>query len=393
MPGMVQFGDRVYNLKDAREFRFIPKGDDWPTADRVEVSFDRGALVVVKGDDAMRLWAWLEMGCGTRSLPIKDGAPTLPSPSRPLIVEEEANPDPTGQHSPPCFARPTQAQADAAEAEAFVSLDHWDACSASRSSTAGRPVYAGLILSSVNGLAALVWIAGDPISGFDLGCQFYLPQAAVDRPENHGVPYRDWAEKGLVTLTPGDEIDHAWIRSDVNDLAAGHDLVKLAVDPYNAWKLVSELRDQDGLPVEHLRQDFPSLTTPTKSLVRLVQKGRIRHGGNPILRWCVNNAVTLQDGAGGLKISAKASHGPVAGVSALVNAIAAVRGPKPQVKKPGLSPESRRIVSQIVEGAAGRVTKDRLNALRSAVDGQAEISRMLETIVEKLAETMPRDLS
>lgn len=326
MEDLIQFGNRVINLDGFRRIEFHPKAERRDRVAVLKIFYgDDDAHHLVRGEDAESLWATLEISCGTRPIPVRDGVPVIPSPSRPLLVEEEANADPTGQPSPPCFARP--ARDKTAAIDDFVSLGLWDACSRDPDFTTERPVYAGLSLLPSQGLAALVWMAGNEQEGFDVGCRFWLPQAAVDRPENHGVPYRVWAAKGLVTITPGDVIDYAWIRADVNELAAEHDLAKLLVDPYNATKLAGELKEQDGLPVEYLRQGFLSLSAPTKSLLRLILSGRLRHGGNPILRWCVNNAVTHQDGKGGLKISAKASHGPVVGVSALVNAVAAASDP------------------------------------------------------------------
>ena len=55
--------------------------------------------------------------------------------------------------------------------------------------------------------------------------------------------------------------------------------------PADLTKLSIELKEEDGLPVEYLRQGFLSLSNPTKQLERLVLSKKLRHGGNPILRW------------------------------------------------------------------------------------------------------------
>mgnify|MGYP000979654044 CR=1 FL=1 len=207
---------------------------------------------------------------------------------------------------------------------AFVHIERWDACNAPPIFAQGDPIFAGLDLSSINDLSALVWIAGDEHEGFDVDARFWLPEDDIVLLEQqHGVPYREWAEMGLITLTPGNVIDYSFIRAEINVLAAERDLRKLLVDPYNATKLAGELKEQDGLPVEYLRQGFLSLSAPTKSFLRLILSQRLRHGGNPLLRWCVSNAVAEQDAAGGLKLSKRKSRKKIDGAAALVNAIAA----------------------------------------------------------------------
>jgi phage terminase large subunit-like protein len=105
-------------------------------------------------------------------------------------------------------------------------------------------------------------------------------------------------------------------------MAQERDLLKLLIDPYNATKLGLELKEQDGLPVEYIRQGYLSLSGPTKELLRLIVSGLLRHGGHPILRWHASNAVAEQDAAGNLKLSKRKSAKKIDGMAALVNAIA-----------------------------------------------------------------------
>lgn len=207
---------------------------------------------------------------------------------------------------------------------AFVSLERWDLCNAHALFTKSDPIYGGLDLSTVEDLSALVWIKGDVDDGFDVGCSFWLPEdGIVDLERKHQVPYRTWADSGLITLTPGNVIDYRWIRAEINTLARDYDLVKLLADPANAVDLVISLREEDGLPVEQLRQGSYSLNPPTKELLRLILSGRLRHGGNPILRWNASNAVAVSDPAGNMKLDKDRGRKKIDGLAALVNAIAA----------------------------------------------------------------------
>ena len=150
----------------------------------------------------------------------------------------------------------------------------------------------------------------------------------------HGLPYRVWAEQGFITLTPGNVIDYGFLRGDVCAQVASGDCAGLWLDPYNATKLGLELRDQDGVNVQFVRQGFLSLSPPTKELLRLVLAGLVRHGGNPILRAHAAAAVVVKDAAGNLKLHKEKSRKKIDGVSALVNALAGFTS----------SPESERSV-------------------------------------------------
>jgi phage terminase large subunit-like protein len=161
-------------------------------------------------------------------------------------------------------------------------------------------------------------------------CHFWLPTENIaDLERRHQQPYRTWAGMGLITLTPGNVVDYAFVRAQINGFAGDYDLRKLLIDPYNAAKLAIELTEQDGLPVEALRQGFLSLSDPTKQLLRLILGQRLRHAGNPILRWHAANAVAEGDAAGNIKLSKKKSRKKIDGMAALVNAVAAYTAGSP----------------------------------------------------------------
>ena len=50
--------------------------------------------------------------------------------------------------------------------------------------------------------------------------------------------------------------------------------------------------------------------------------GKIRHGGQPVLRWHASNAVVRKGPAGNIKLDKEKSRKKIDGLSALVNAIA-----------------------------------------------------------------------
>jgi phage terminase large subunit-like protein len=209
----------------------------------------------------------------------------------------------------------------------FVDMVAWDACAAPFVMPSRPSCWQGLDLSENEDLTALVSLVRLGDSLFGITADFWLPREnIVDLERRHQQPYRQWAQMGLITLTPGNVVDYAFVRKQINALAGKYDLRKLAMDPYHAVKLGTELEQEDGLPVETIRQGFLSLSDPTKQLLRMILGKQLRHGGNPIMRWHASNAVAETDAAGNIKLNKKKSKKKIDGMAALVNAIAAYTG-------------------------------------------------------------------
>jgi phage terminase large subunit-like protein len=209
---------------------------------------------------------------------------------------------------------------------AFVGLEDWDRGSDRPNIPPGVDCYAGADLSSVDDLTALAILAFVE-DRWNLWLRFWLPaDNIVTLERKHQVPYRTWADQGLIILTPGSAVDYAFIRREINEIAADRNLKVLLIDPYNATKLAIELREQDGLPVKTIRQGYLSLNAPTKELRRLIISGKLRHGGHPILRWNAINAVATEDAAGNIKLDKAKSNRKIDGLAAVVNALGAIVG-------------------------------------------------------------------
>jgi phage terminase large subunit-like protein len=209
----------------------------------------------------------------------------------------------------------------------FLRRDKWDLCAgppADPDAFLGEPCWAGLDLSSTTDITALVLVFGDEAGGFDLACKFWIPEENAElRERRDRVPYQTWARQGWITPTPGNVVDYAFVRKAIKQVGRDYQLRKLLCDPWNATQLAIQLKEEDGLPIETIRQGFLSLNSPTKELERLVLSGKLRHGNNPVLNWMADNAMVVKDAAGNLKLSKEKSVERIDGMAALVNAIAA----------------------------------------------------------------------
>jgi len=205
----------------------------------------------------------------------------------------------------------------------WLSLASWDACQALEApALEGRPCWVGMDLSSTKDLTALVAVFPDGAGAFDVLSHFFIPADSIRARVNRDrVPYDQWRGQGHLTATPGNMVDYEPVRRQLQDWASRFEVREVAYDPWNATDLVTRLQDQDGFACVPIRQGFPSLAAPTKSLERAVLSKSLRHDGDPVLRWNVSNVTVETDPAGNLKPSKDKSSERIDGVVALIMAI------------------------------------------------------------------------
>ncbi len=218
----------------------------------------------------------------------------------------------------------------------LVRLDQWDACGGpvDFDQFDGIPAFSAVDLSTVNDIAALVLVWRD---GEEYVCRpwFWLPRATAERRQHDRVEYLTWARQGLIELTDGNSIDYRYIRSRINELGRLHGIQEIAYDPWNASHLATELGEEDGFNMVEYRQGYVTMNEPTKLLLRLLADGRLRHGGNPVLRWMAANLAGRSDPAGNLKPDKEKSADKIDGMVSLIMALG--RASTQANNEPGIS--------------------------------------------------------
>jgi phage terminase large subunit-like protein len=206
----------------------------------------------------------------------------------------------------------------------WLSLEQWDACGdvvVNEFDLRGRQCYVGLDLSTTTDVSALVMVFKDDDGVVTLVPRFWIPgENAQEREHRDRVPYVTWARQGLIEMTPGNVVDYDVIRARINELREVYDIVDIAIDPWNATHLATQLSG-DGLEVVTFGQGFKDMTSPTKELEALVLSGKLRHGGHPVLRWMASNVAVEMDAAGNLKPSKKKSTERIDGIVATIMAL------------------------------------------------------------------------
>jgi len=187
--------------------------------------------------------------------------------------------------------------------ERWLPLEKWDACAepVDAETLRGRECYAGLDLASTTDIAAFVLVFPNEDNTYDVLSHFWVPEESMAiRSRRDRVPYEVWCREGYIQATEGNVIDYATVLATIDDYAQRYDIQELAYDRWGATQLVQQLQDR-GMEVVPVGQGFASMSAPTKELLNVVLSQRLRHGGNPVLRWMADNMVVRQDPAGNIK--------------------------------------------------------------------------------------------
>ena len=203
----------------------------------------------------------------------------------------------------------------------WLSAEKWDACEGVPGDLDGRDCYGGLDLSSTTDLSAFVLVFPNDDGSFDILAYFWVPEeGAKRRARRDRVPYEQWIREGYIEATPGEAIDYDRIRNEIKELGERYSIQSIALDRWNATQLSTQLAS-DGFEMVAFGQGFASMSWPTKKLEELVLSGRLRHGGNPVLRWMAGNASIETDAADNWKPSKKKSRERIDGIVALIMAL------------------------------------------------------------------------
>lgn len=194
-----------------------------------------------------------------------------------------------------------------------------------------RPIYGGLDLSMKNDLTAYVLTQetntpeGRRVS---VHPRFWAPQSKVDDDTTDRVPYKAWVKAGHLTPTPGDVIDYDFVADQLAQDISRYPHLRVYFDRYKIDLMRAALErrgialdwEDEDCPLQMHGQGFKDMSPAIDYAEDTLIQGQYLHGGNPVLGWCVANAVVVKDPAELRKFDKAKATGRIDGAVALVMA-------------------------------------------------------------------------
>lgn len=156
------------------------------------------------------------------------------------------------------------------------------------------PCTAGLDLASTTDFCSwrFLWEIDDV---FYTWGRRWVPEAGVkQRMERGTVNYQGWISAGWLTQTPGEVTDYTFVEQQIRQDCARFNPTAIGFDPWNATAIASNLLD-DEFPMIQFIQGPKSFHPTMQALERAYMSGKLRHGGDPVLRWCASNLLDRRD--------------------------------------------------------------------------------------------------
>ena len=215
----------------------------------------------------------------------------------------------------------------------FINAATWKACGDDIATLEGRPCFAGLDLAATRDMTALVLMFGDADGGFDVLPFCWLPgETLQEREDEDRMPYRVWADQGHLLTFPGRTTDPKAVALKIAELHGRFRIEALAFDRWRIEDLKRELRAIGcGVELVPFGQGFRDMAPAVDALERLIEEGKLRHAGHPVLAMAAANTKTELDAAGNRKLSKRRSTGRIDPLVAMAMALGVAARPAPVI--------------------------------------------------------------
>ena len=132
----------------------------------------------------------------------------------------------------------------------------------------------------------------------------FIPEETLEaKMKTDKVPYDSWAKQGYITVIPGAKIKNDYIVERIKEDLKKYkfELDSVAYDPWHCEDIVESLEDEGILCIE-VPQTYASLSEPTKDFRAKVYAKEVKYVKNPVLTYCMSNAVEDKDRKENLKL-------------------------------------------------------------------------------------------
>ena len=127
--------------------------------------------------------------------------------------------------------------------------------------------------------------------------QYFLPEDLVEqRVKEDKIPYDKWAERGLLTLCPGNKVNYSDVTAWFMKMYQEYGIIPfwIGYDPWNSQYWIEEMKGM-GFTMIEVRQGAKTLSQPMKEMGADLCAKRINFNSNPVLKWCLTNTNVKRD--------------------------------------------------------------------------------------------------
>ncbi|OLS02564.1 terminase large subunit [Tissierella creatinophila] len=207
----------------------------------------------------------------------------------------------------------------------WMPMEKWDLCNleVKPDELEGRVCYGGLDLSSSIDITAfvLVFPPRSEDENYIILPYFWIPEENMSlRVRRDHVPYDIWGKKGYIKTTKGNVVHYGFIETFIEELGTKYNIREIAFDRWGAVQMTQNL-DGMGFTVVPFGQGYKDMSPPTKELMKLTLEKKLSHGGNPVLRWMMDNIFIKTDPAGNIKPDKEKSTEKIDGAVATIMAL------------------------------------------------------------------------
>lgn len=202
----------------------------------------------------------------------------------------------------------------------------------------GERIYLALDLSGKVDLTALAWVSAE--YGEDrVGAWFWKPKDYIhDHTRRDNFDYVTCASErggGWLEAIPGKIVDYEHVAKRIAEICGRYNVVGIAYDRWRMDLLLKEFKrigldsfiegDEDERPgaIRLVRwgQGYREMTPAVEALESSVVTRKLKHNGNPVLGFCLANAIVTMDPSGNRKLDKSATRFRIDGAVALAMAL------------------------------------------------------------------------
>lgn len=184
---------------------------------------------------------------------------------------------------------------------AWIELPAWEKCRSTftEDDFHGCECWAGLDMARTTAMTALCLVFHRDNAWYVLPYA-WLPSRYMTLAECR-EEIKNFAEQGLIRITPGEVVDYERVFGDIRALAEKFHISELVYDPWNAEMFSQRVELELNIPRLAFRQTLRNYAGICREFERMILSQQIRHNGNPLLAWQIRNVTVTQDANGNMR--------------------------------------------------------------------------------------------